>query len=472
MNNDHLTISLPPGQDQLAQIAPSLTRLSSTFAGGHSKNYQWRVNQLQQLQKMILEQQDAIQAALNTDLNKSKMEAWSSEIGFVLSDIKHSLKHLKKWMKPRKVSTPLVAQPGHSYILPQPLGVVLIIGAWNYPFQLVMAPLIAAIAAGNCALLKPSELAANTSQLLAKLVAKYLDANAFVVIQGAVDVTTELLKQRFDHIFYTGGEAVGKIVMRAAAEHLTPVTLELGGKSPCIVHPSADIEVTAARIVWSKWMNAGQTCVAPDYVLVEKTHANALIVAIQKKLTDFYGASPKDSEDYGRIVNQRHLARLAGYLDSQNIVHGGDWDESSLYFAPTVVVDPVDDCLLMQEEIFGPILPIITMDDINQAIPFINQRSKPLALYLYSQDKAFEETVLHNTSAGSMGVNDGFMFMLNPELPFGGVGNSGMGRYHGQYGFDTFSHLKTVMKRSFKFDISLRYPPYSELKLAILKKLL
>lgn len=472
MNNANHTPSLSAGQDQLGLIAPSLARLRSTFAAGHSKDYHWRVNQLQQLKKMILEQQINIQAALKADLNKSKMEAWSSEIGFVLSDIEHSLKQLKKWMKPRKVSTPLVAQPGRSYLLPQPLGVVLIIGAWNYPFQLIVAPLIAAIAAGNCAVLKPSELAAHMSQLLAKLVAQYLDANAFVVIEGAIDETTELLNQQFEHIFYTGGEKVGKIVMRAAAEYLTPVTLELGGKSPCIVHSSANIEVSAARIVWSKWMNAGQTCVAPDYVLVAKSDSSALIAAIQQKLTEFYGSSPQDSEDYGRIVNRRHLARLAGYLTGQNIVQGGDIDESSLYFSPTVVLDPAVDCPLMQEEIFGPILPIITLDDIDQALPFINGRSKPLALYVYCQDKAFENAVLHNTSAGSTGVNDGFMFMLNPELPFGGVGNSGMGNYHGQFGFDTFSHLKPVMKRSFKFDISLRYPPYSGLKLSILKKLL
>jgi aldehyde dehydrogenase (NAD+) len=293
-----------------------------------------------------------------------------------------------------------------------------------------------------------------------------------MVVEGAIEETTALLAQQFDHIFYTGGETVGKIVMAAAARHLTPVTLELGGKSPCIVDSSANIEVSAARIVWSKWMNAGQTCVAPDYVLVEKNLSSELIAAIEKKLTTFYGPCVKDSEDYGRIINHRHFLRLSGYLEGQNIVCGGETDEASLYMAPTIVIDPAHDGPLMEQEVFGPILPIITLDDINQAIPFINKRSKPLALYLYTQNKAFENAVLQNTSSGSIGINDGFMFMLNPQLPFGGVGNSGMGSYHGQFGFDTFSHLKTVMKRSFKFDISLRYPPYSKFKLALLKKLL
>ncbi|MFQ3196871.1 MAG: aldehyde dehydrogenase (NAD+) [Paraglaciecola sp.] len=461
-----------PELEQLGQITPGLARLRRTFTSGHTRDYAWRLGQLQQLKKMLVEQQSDIQGALKADLNKCPAEAWSSEIGFLISDIEHTTKHLKKWMRRRKVSTPLFAQPGNSYLLPEPLGVVLIIGAWNYPLQLVLAPLLVAIAAGNCAMLKPSELAAHTSGLLARLIPQYLDASAIMVVEGAVEETTALLAQQFDHIFYTGGETVGRIVMAAAAKHLTPVTLELGGKSPCIVHSSADIEVTAARIVWSKWMNAGQTCVAPDYVLVEKNQSSKLIAAIQKKLTIFYGPCVKDSEDYGRIVNHRHFLRLSGYLQGQNIVCGGETDEANLYIAPTIILDPALDGPLMEQEIFGPILPIVTLDDINQSIPFVNKRSKPLALYVYTQDKAFENAVLHNTSAGSIGVNDGFMFMVNPNLPFGGVGNSGMGSYHGQFGFDTFSHLKTVMKRSFKFDSSLRYPPYSKFKLAMLKKLL
>ncbi|GAC16748.1 aldehyde dehydrogenase family protein [Aliiglaciecola lipolytica] len=455
-----------------SEIANLVSGVRDTFASGYSKDYAWRVEQLKQLELMIKEKQDDLLSALHTDLGKCKTEAWISELGFVLSDINHTIKHLKKWMKPRKKSTPIGAQPGKSYVLPEPLGTVLIIGAWNYPFQLLIAPLVAAIAAGNCAVLKPSELSSHMSTLLAQLIPKYLDNNAYVVVEGAVDETTELLKQQFDHIFYTGGEAVGKIVMSAAAKHLTPVTLELGGKSPCIVDNSANIDVTAARIVWSKWMNAGQTCVAPDYVLVEKSISDQLVIAIQNKISDFYGKKPETSKDYGKIINERHFQRLTGYLENQNVVFGGNQNIQTGFFEPTLVLDPALDSTIMQEEIFGPILPIITLDSIDEAIPMVNARAKPLALYVYTDSNDYEQKVLQQTSAGNVCVNDGFMFMTNPDLPFGGVGNSGMGSYHGQSGFDRLSHLKTVMKRSFKFDVSLRYPPFSKFKLSILKRVL
>lgn len=467
-----MSVASIPELNSVSDIATAVTQLRDTFASGDTKDYEWRAEQLKQVIRMTNEQQDKLVAALHADLGKCKTEAWTSEIGFIIGDAEHTLKHLKKWMKPRKVSTPIAAQPGKSYQLAEPLGTVLIIGAWNYPFQLVFAPLIAAIAAGNCAVLKPSELAPETSQLIAKIVPEYLDTNAVTVVEGAVEETTELLTQHFDHIFYTGGEVVGKIVMRAAAENLTPVTLELGGKSPCIVDSSADVDVTAARIVWSKWMNAGQTCVAPDYVLVEKAFSSQLIAAIQTKIHAFYGNDIQTSKDYGRIINGRHFERLVSYLEGQNVVAGGDYVADSKYLSPTIVLDPPIDSPIMQQEIFGPILPIVTVDSIASAIPFVNQRAKPLAMYLYTNDNSFEKKVMTQTSAGSMCVNDGFMFMVNPELPFGGVGNSGMGNYHGQFGFDTFSHLKTVMKRSFKFDVSLRYPPFSKFKLAVLKKLL
>jgi aldehyde dehydrogenase (NAD+) len=456
----------------LSSIAESVTATRDTFSAGRTRDYSWRVEQLNQIIKMTEENQEKIALALKADLNKGTMESWISEIGFVISDAQHTIKKLKKWMKPRKVSTPIGAQPGKSFQLPEPLGTVLIIGAWNYPFQLVIAPVIAAIAAGNCVVMKPSELSVNSSKLLAEIVPKYLDNDAIKIIEGAVTETTELLKQQFDHIFYTGGETVGKIVMRAAAEHLTPVTLELGGKSPCIVESSADIDVTAARIVWSKWMNAGQTCVAPDYVLVEKSLADKLTNAIAKKLKDFYGDDIVNSDDYGRIVSKRHCTRLASYLENQNVVIGGKVDTDNQYIEPTVVLDPALDSPLMQEEIFGPILPIVTLDDIQQAIPFVNQRAKPLALYAYTKNSNFEQQVLSQTSAGNVCINDGFMFMTNSNLPFGGVGNSGMGSYHGQAGFDNLSHLKTVMKRSFMFDLDLRYPPFTSTKLKLIKKIL
>lgn len=455
-----------------ASIAELVTELHHTFSTGRTKEVNWRKNQLLKLKLLLTENESAFMKALHQDLHKSEQEAWTAEIGFLLSDIDHTLKHLACWVKPRKVSTPLFVQPGKSYLLPEPLGTVLIIGAWNYPLQLVLAPLVAAIAAGNCAVIKPSELSANTATLLDRLIPQYLDPQAYKVLTGAVQETTELLKQRFEHILYTGGEAVAKIIMRAAAEHLTPVTLELGGKCPCIVDSNTDLSVTAARIVWSKWMNAGQTCVAPDYVIVEKSFLAAFTEALRQKVTEFYSADASQSPDYGRIVNERHFVRLSAYLQDQTIIAGGRVDAVSKFIEPTIVLDPSDDSVLMQEEIFGPILIILSVDSIQDAIALINRKAKPLALYLYTKNRDFEQQVLTQTSAGNVGINDGMMFMANPNLPFGGVGNSGMGAYHGKFGFDTFSHLKTVLKRRFWFDVPLRYPPFTQTKLNWLKKLL
>jgi aldehyde dehydrogenase (NAD+) len=466
------TLSNKVNAPSVTDIAPKIQLIKNTFATGKTKPLTWRIEQLTQIRKMVVEQQDKIFAAMQEDLGRCDMESWTAELGGVISEVDHSLKHLKKWVKPRKVSTPIIAQPGKSYLLPEPLGTILIIGAWNYPLLLVLSPLISVVSAGNNALIKPSELSANMSMLLAELVAQYLDPDAFTVVEGAVNETTELLKHQFDHIIYTGGEVVGKIVMRAAAEFLTPVTLELGGKSPCIVDSSTDLDVTAARIVWSKWMNAGQTCVAPDYVLVEESFATQLIDAIKQKLTAFYSADAANSQDYGRIVSERHLTRIVSYLDGQEVIHGGKYDVANKYIEPTIVLNPAHDSLLMQEEIFGPILPIVTVKNISQSIPFVNERAKPLALYIFSKNKDFEQHVLTSTSAGMVCINDGFMFAANPNLPFGGVGNSGTGAYHGKIGFDNFSHLKTVMKRSFWFDVPLRYPPFTDKKFKLLKKLI
>jgi len=466
------TLSNKANTTAIADIAPKIQLIKNTFATGKTKPLTWRIEQLTQIRKMVVEQQDKIFAAMQEDLGRCDMESWTAELGGVISEVDHSLKHLKKWVKPRKVSTPIIAQPGKSYMLPEPLGTILIIGAWNYPLLLVLSPLISAVSAGNNALIKPSELSANVSTLLAELVAQYLDPDAFAVVEGAVNETTELLKHQFDHIIYTGGEVVGKIVMRAAAEFLTPVTLELGGKSPCIVDSSTDLDVTAARIVWSKWMNAGQTCVAPDYVLVEESFATQLIDAIKQKLTAFYSADAANSQDYGRIISEPHLTRIVSYLDGQEVIHGGKYDVANKYIEPTIVLNPAHDSLLMQEEIFGPILPIVTVKNISQSIPFVNERAKPLALYIFSKNKDFEQQVLTSTSAGMVCINDGFMFAANPNLPFGGVGNSGTGAYHGKIGFDNFSHLKTVMKRSFWFDVPLRYPPFTDKKFKLLKKLI
>lgn len=455
----------------LSYISQHVSNLRNCFMSGKTRDKAWRIAQLKAVKAMTQENEQAILTALEKDLGKCQLEAYSAEIGYIIGEIDHTLRHLQQWMKPRSVRTPIVAMPGKSFIQPEPYGVALIIGAWNYPYQLTIAPFVAALAAGNCALLKPSELATHTSALLAELVPKYLDKDAVTVVEGGVAETTEILKQRFDYILYTGGEVVGKIIMRAAAEYLTPVTLELGGKSPCIVDSKTNLDVTANRIAWCKWMNAGQTCVAPDYIIVEKDYAEELVAALKKKIHDFYGNDPKASPDYAQIINTRHWQRIVSYLDNQTLVHGGGSDEASRYIEPTLVMDPDWSSPLMTNEIFGPILPIITVDKIEQSIEIVNQHPKPLAMYIFTKREQFADQVLQQTSAGNVCVNDGMMFMTNQDLPFGGVGNSGMGAYCGQAGFDTFSHLKAVMKRSFMLDLDVRYPPYNDKKLKMLKML-
>ena len=460
-------MSIAPGA-----IVSVFERLQQSYVLGKTKTFAWRKAQLEALQRMLSENEAAFVEALNADLGKSEAEAFTTEIGFLLSDIQHTKKHLRQWMKARKVSTPLLAQPARSSLQPEPLGTVLIIGAWNYPVQLTLAPYVAALAAGNCALLKPSELAPASSALMASLIPRYLDGDAVAVVEGDKDVASELLSLPFDHIFYTGGEAVGKIVMAAAARNLTPVTLELGGKSPCVVDANTDITTTARRIVWGKWTNAGQTCIAPDYVLVERSCADALIDKLGKEIIRQFGNQPLQSKDYGRIVNERHLARLTQYTEGHEIVIGGQIDEAQMKLAPTVILNPDIDTPVMQEEIFGPVLPVIEVSSVSEAIDFIKRRHKPLAAYLFSESPSMQQQFVEEVSAGSVCINDTMMFMANPQLPFGGVGNSGMGRYHGKFGFDTFSHLKSVMKRSFWFDVAIRYAPSSARKRFLLKKLL
>ena len=460
-------MSIEPGA-----IESVFERLQQSFVLGKTKTYAWRKAQLEALHRMLSENEAAFVKALNADLGKSEAEAFTTEIGFLLSDIQHTKKHLRQWMKAQKVSTPLLAQPARSTLQPEPLGTVFIIGAWNYPVQLTLAPYIAALAAGNCALLKPSELSPASSALMASLIPKYLDGDAVAVVEGGKDTASELLSLPFDHIFYTGGEVVGKIVMEAAARHLTPVTLELGGKSPCVVDGNTDIATTARRIVWGKWTNAGQTCIAPDYVLVERSCANELVELLGKEITRQFGSQPLQSKDYGRIVNERHLMRLKHYTEGHEIVIGGQVDEARMKLAPTVILNPDIDTPVMQEEIFGPVLPVIEVSSVSEAINFIKRRHKPLAAYLFSESQATQQQFVDEVSAGSVCLNDTMMFMANPQLPFGGVGNSGMGRYHGKFGFDTFSHQKSVMKRSFWFDVAIRYAPSSARKRFLLKKLL
>ena len=364
-----------------------------------------------------------------------------------------------------------MTQPGRSWVQPLPKGVVLVIGAWNYPVELLGSPLVAALAAGNAVVLKPSEVSPRTSAAWAALLPRYLDTATVAVVEGGAEATTALLAERFDHILYTGNETVGRIVMTAAARHLTPVTLELGGKSPCIVAADADIEVAAARIAWSKFMNAGQTCIAPDYVLVEDAVLQPFLDALRRRLVKSYGEDPAGSADYGRIVNARHLARLRSYLEGQQPLLGGQSDAAARYLAPTVVVNPPLDSALMREEIFGPILPVLSVADMAQAVAFIRARPAPLALYAFTRDGALQRQVSEDLTAGSVCINDAIVFRVSPDLPFGGVGPSGMGRYGGWYGVETFSHMKAVMKRGFRFDVELRYPPYSATKLKWMRRL-
>lgn len=437
------------------------------FKTGKTKNVCFRIDQLKTLKKAVLEHKTDILGALRADLNKPEFEAYGTEI-WVLREIDYAIKHIKSWTRPKKVATPIEQFPGSAQIYPEPLGIVLIIGPWNYPFQLMISPLLGAIAAGNCAILKPSEIAPHTSHVLADIIQKTFDSAYIAVVEGGVEISQQLLNEKFDHIFFTGGTAIGKIVMEAAAKHLTPVTLELGGKSPCIVDSDINIEHTARRIVWGKFINAGQSCIAPDYLLVNKTIKPDLLDSIQKSIREFYGDNPTTSPDYARIINQKHFNRLVEFLKDGEIVIGGETDPSGCYISPTVVDNISLEDSVMQEEIFGPILPVIEYTELTEALTIINARPKPLALYFFSRNKNLQQRVLSETSSGSVCINDTVMQFGVSALPFGGVGDSGIGSYHGKRSFDTFSHYKSVLKKSFLLDPNWRYAPYKG-KLSLLK---
>lgn len=457
----------------IAGIPDMVTELRATFDRGRTRSLPWRLAQLDACKRMLDEQQDAICAALAEDLGRPGFEAWTAEIAAVAKELDHIHKHLAGWVKPDRVAAPLVLQPGKARIYKEPLGVVLIIAPWNYPFQLLISPLMGAIAGGNCAVLKPSEVSPATSALLARIIPRYFDASAIRVIEGAVPETTALLEQRFDHIFYTGNGRVARIVMAAAAKHLTPVTLELGGKSPTYVDRSADLEVTARRLMWGKLYNAGQTCVAPDYVLAHADIHDALIEQMVAVVRQFHGPDSSKTPDFGRIVNARHHARLTALLDgSGTVVIGGEADVETRYLAPTIIKDVPPDAAVMQEEIFGPILPVLKVGGVDEAIAFINARPKPLAMYIFTDDRASRDALLERTSAGGAVVNHVVVHLAAPELPFGGVGESGMGAYHGRASFDTFTHHKSVLIKPFAIDPPLLYPPYDATKQKWLSRLI
>jgi len=458
---------------RISAAIPSLVaNLRQSFDAGITRTLDWRLHQLRRLAALIEENQDALSEALKQDLGKCAFEAWAGETNFVMAEIRYTIKHLASWMKPKRVSAPLVVQPAVARVHSDPLGVVLIIAPWNYPLQLALAPLVGALAAGNCALVKPSEVAPASSAALAQLIPKYLDPACVAVVEGGVQETTAVLAERFDHIFYTGNGTVARIVMEAAAKHLTPTTLELGGKSPCIVDEDADLDVAARRIVWAKYFNAGQTCVAPDYILCHPAVESALLDRIRATLRDFYGDDPMRSPDYGRIISERHHKRLTKLLDSGEKVIGGESDVASRYLAPTVLRNVSPDSPVMADEIFGPILPVLTVANIDAAIAFINKRDKPLALYVFSRNRANVDRVLSETSSGGACINDAITHMVAHELPFGGVGPSGMGAYHGRASFDTFTHKKSVLDKANLLDAPIRYPPYTDGKTRWAKRLM
>lgn len=453
-------------------VRAAFTSLRSHFNSGATRSLQFRLQALAQIEKMVRQNSARICQALFEDLHKPKHEAFVSEVAVTLEEIAVTRKNLKKWMKPKRVGSPLTLFPAKSRIHYEPLGVALIIAPWNYPFQLAMAPLIGAIAAGNCAILKPSELTSATAILLAELIEEHFSPNYIRVVNGGIPETTALLELKFDHIFFTGSTPVGRIVMQAAANNLVPVTLELGGKSPVIVTEDADLDLAARRIVWGKYYNAGQTCVAPDYLYVHSSVAPQLLQKISAQIQAQFGANPRESKSYARIVNTRNVERLSKMIDRNRVIQGGEVDQASRYIAPTVMNGVTWADAVMQEEIFGPILPVMTYESLNEVFKVISAKPKPLAAYFFSKNKEKQAQFAHELSFGGGCINDLMVHLSNPHLPFGGVGESGMGRYHGKDSFLTFSHAKSVMTRYGILDLSARYAPYTDRKLAFIRRLL
>ncbi|KAK7262916.1 hypothetical protein RJT34_30497 [Clitoria ternatea] len=459
------------------QIEETIRELRSYFNTGKTRSLTWRKNQLSSILDLVHDNEDAIFKALHQDLGKHPVEAYRDEVGAVEKSANNSLSSVGKWMAPKKSSIPLLFYPARGEVLSEPLGVVLIISSWNFPIVLALDPLIGAISAGNVVVIKPSEQALACSSFLANIIPQYLDSNAIKVIEGGADVCEQLLVHRWDKIFFTGSPRVGSIIMSAASKNLTPVTLELGGKCPAILdslsNPS-DFKLAVKRVAGGKWGPcSGQACLGIDYLLIEEKFSFALIELLKKIIRRFYGENPVESKVISRIVNKRHFQRLCNLLKdplvAASIIHGGSVDEENLFIEPTILLDPPVDSKIMTEEIFGPLLPIITMNKIQESIEFINSRPKPLAIYAFTKDETFKRKILSETSSGSVIFNDTLVQFLCDTLPFGGVGQSGFGRYHGKYSFDTFSHEKAVMHRNLCLEIEPRYPPWTRFKLEFLR---
>ena len=453
--------------------AAMLAKMRDYFASGVTRSEAFRKEHLIALKHAIKKQEVAINEALYADLHKSPEEVWVAETGIVLEEINNALKNLSRWMRPQKVSTNLLNLPSSSRIEAEPLGVTLIIAPWNYPFQLLINPLVGAIAAGNCAVLKPSELAPATSALMKKLIEDTFAPSYVACVEGdGAQVVPALLQEgKFDHVFYTGSTLVGRIVYKMAADQLIPVTLELGGKSPCVIEADASLTVAAKRIALTKYNNAGQICVAPDYILVHASVKEKFVATLAKTLDQFFGADPAQSPHYGRIINEKQFDRLVNYLSQGKIVYGGQHDRTHKFIAPTLLEEVSLEAPLMNEEIFGPLLPIITYNTREEALDIIRRHPNPLAFYLYTNDRTQEKEWLQQVPAGGACVNNSVFHLLNHHLPFGGRGNSGLGAYHGKYSFDTFSHKKAVLRTPVWPDPSIKYPPFKG-KLGLFKKLL
>jgi aldehyde dehydrogenase (NAD+) len=454
-----------------SEIKEVINRQRNYFNSNITKNVSFRLSKLKVLKDAIIKNEDKILKSVKIEMNRPDVEAYVSEIGLLLNEIDYMLNNLKSLAKPKKVRTPLVHFLAKSYIYQEPYGVVLIIGPWNYPFQLIVSPLIGAIAAGNCSILKPSETSSFSSRIISRIIKDNFNREFISVLEGGVEITKLLLSMNFDYIFFTGNSNVGKVVMKAASENLIPVTLELGGKCPCIVDKDINVDYTAKRIVWGKFFNAGQTCVAPDYLLVNKVVKKKLVNKINNYIEEFYSKEPSKNPDYARIINIKQFKRLTKLLNEGKIVTGGTINEEELYIAPTIIDNISLGSEIMKNEILGPILPILDFYELKDAISIVNSKPKPLALYFFSKDKYKQNMIIKNTSSGGVCINDTVIHFATTHLPFGGIGQSGMGNYHGKASFNTFSHEKSILMKSFLFDINIRYPPYSD-KLKLLKRFL
>jgi aldehyde dehydrogenase (NAD+) len=449
----------------------SVSKLRDSFRAGITRPLSWRVDQLKGIEALLVEHADDIEQALAQDLGRPRTESFLAEVYQVLSEVRSIRRGLRRWSKDERTATPLVLRPARARVAREPIGVALVIGPWNYPINLVLAPLAAAVAAGNCVIAKPSELAPASSSLLARLLPRYLDERAIVVVEGDATTAEQLIDAPVDYIFFTGGTRIGRLVGERAARHLTPVTLELGGKSPAIVAEGADLKVAARRIVWGKMLNAGQSCVAPDYVLAAAPIAASLCDEVISCLRAFYGEDPKASGDFGRIVNTAHTERLSRLLRDHGgeVIFGGEVDSQERYVAPTVVRDPDPHSALMSEEIFGPILPILAVEDLDAASTFVASRPSPLAIYVFSNDRDAIARVQASTRSGAICVNTTVHQFASKDLPFGGIGESGFGRYHGRYGYETFSHLRPIFDKPTRPDLPLTYPPYGGARDALVR---